>query len=253
MSQINPYLEMVQQLKAHTMILSDTMSDDDNTLAKCDLDNFDCPICNNTGNILYERDGVEYARTCDCLKTRVSIRRLKHSGMEDLIRRYTFGNYQTPDERRKTIKDTALMFCDTDGWLYFQGRPGSGKTHICTAICSELIKDGKNVYYMAWRDESRNLKALMNTEEVDEPLRRLKRVDVLYIDDFLKGSMNEADIRLAFEIINARYNDTKLRTIISSEYPITKVLELDEALGSRIYERSKGFILKAPDENWRLR
>ena len=137
--------------------------------------------------------------------------------------------------------------------MYFQGRPGSGKTHICTAICSDLMRKGKNVYYMAWRDESRTLKSLMNSDEIDEPMRKLKRISVLYIDDFMKGGMSDADVRLAFEILNARYNDSKLRTIISSEYSIEKILELDEALGSRIYERSKGYIMAAPSENWRMR
>lgn len=174
--------------------------------------------------------------------------------MTDLLERYTFDNYQIPDDRRRGIKRSAMAFCEADdGWLYFEGKPGSGKTHICTAICSRLMQTGKNVYYMAWRDESRRLKALVNTDEIDGELNRLKRISVLYIDDFFKGSMTEADVRLAFEIINARYNDSKLRTIISSEYGIGKVLELDEALGSRIYERSKGYILQAPNENWRMR
>ena len=249
----NPYLEILSRLRENSQDSSTTTSSQSKTLEECGLDNFDCPLCGNTGNVLYQKDGMWYGRECECMNTRRSLRRITTSGMSDLLERYTFENYKTPDDKRRGIKAKAEEYCDGEGWMYFQGKPGSGKTHICTAICNRLMQKGKNVYYMAWRDESRKLKGLVNSEEIDEPLNRLKRIAVLYIDDFMKGSQTEADIRLAFEIINARYNDSKLRTIISSEYSIEKILELDEALGSRIYERSKGYIMTAPDENWRLR
>ena len=223
-------------------------------LEECWLDNYDCPVCKNKGEILYEKNGMWYGKECDCMNTRRSIRRIKNSGMLDLLSRYTFDNYEYPDATRRAIVDKAEHYCcEETGWFYIQGKPGSGKTHICTAMCNVMIRVGRNVYYMAWRDESRKLKGLVNSDEIEEPLNRLKRVQVLYIDDFFKGSATEADIRLAFEILNARYNDSKLKTIISSEYSIEKILEMDEALGSRIYERSKGYIMTAPDENWRLR
>ena len=247
-------MEIVNQLRANGRELSSIPSNQSKTLEECGLGTVNCPECNNTGTILYEKDGAWYGKECECMNARRSIRRLKKSGMADLLSRYTFRNYEMPDDTRVAIANTAQMFClFQNGWFYIQGKPGSGKTHICTAICNELIQRGKDVYYMAWRDESRKLKGLVNSDEIEEPLNRLKRVRVLYIDDFFKGSQTEADIRLAFEILNARYNDSKLLTIISSEYSIEQILEMDEALGSRIYERSKEYILRSPDENWRMR
>jgi DNA replication protein DnaC len=83
-------------------------------------------------------------------------------------------------------------------------------------------------------------------------IKKLKRVPVLYIDDFFKGGASDADIKLAFEILNARYNDTALRTIISSEIDLDGLMRIDEAIGGRIYERSRGFAVMAPGENARL-
>lgn len=219
-----------------------------------DLGGVDCPICQNKGYVMYRKDGYDYSKECECMNKRRFLRRIRKSGMSDMLRRYTFDSYETPDATRQKVKDAAERFCGEDtGWFYLAGQSGSGKTHICTAICSRLIEKGWDVYYMEWRDESRQLKAMMNTEELDERLDRLKKVKALYIDDFLKGGVNDADIRLAFEIINARYNDTRLRTIISTEAPIEAILSIDEALGGRIKERSKGFLCKAPKENWRLK
>ena len=76
-------------------------------------------------------------------------------------------------------------------------------------------------------------------------IREIKHAEVLYIDDLFKTGYTKADIRLAFEIINYRYNisrsDKSKRyiTIISCEYELSNIVEVDEALGSRIVEMTK--------------
>ena len=217
-------------------------------------DVYDCPVCHNSG-VLVERDedGILHGRECKCMTIRRSIRRIRKSGLEDALRRYSFMTYETPDERRQAVKDAAIRFCEQDsGWFFIAGQSGSGKSHICTAICGELL-ERRDVLYMLWRDYAVRLKALANKPERDEMMRPLKTVPVLYIDDFLKGRITEADLDLAFELINARYLDSRLRTIISSELKLGNLLHMDEALGGRIYERSRGFMVQPPDENWRLR
>lgn len=242
-------MKIAQQQSAGTSITTET-------LESYDLGGVDCKKCNNTGALLtLKDDGTLYARECDCMAKRRALRRIRRSGLADAMRRYTFQNYETPDETRQKIKAKAVAFCDSSqGWFYIAGRSGSGKSHICTAICSTLMEHGYDVYYMSWRDESTALKALVtDAEAYEEKIAKLKSVAVLYIDDFLKGGDTDADIRLAFEILNARYIDARLRTVLSSEKDITQIMDRDEALGGRIYERSKGFCLVAPKENWRLR
>ena len=108
---------------------------------------------------------------------------------------------------------------------------------------------------MLWRDESVKLKALVNDDaEYYEAITPWKRCRVLYIDDLFKGGASGPDTKLAFEIINFRYNDPKLRTIISSELTVHQLMQLDEAIGSRIYQKTKGFYLEfGKGKNWRLR
>lgn len=186
---------------------------------------------------------------------RVSIRNLERSGLKDQISRYTMQNYVTDTPEREKVRNAAEDFCRNDkGWFFISGKSGSGKTHICTAICSRLMDKGKAVRYMRWRDDSIMLKALTTEgEEYQRLIQPFKSVPVLYIDDFLKGGHTEADIRLAFEILNSRYNDSALRTVISSELSLFEILGLDEATGGRIYERAKGYVIESPRENWRLK
>ena len=88
---------------------------------------------------------------------------------------------------------------------------------------------------MKWRDDSTVIKASIKYADAYAGLvEPLKEAPVLYIDDFLKTNSGEptvADINLAFEIINARYNRKDLVTIISSEYYIGDLLEIDQAVG----------------------
>lgn len=217
-----------------------------------DLGGYDCAKCGNTGTITHQENGILYSKECDCMMIRRSMRRIRNSGMTDMLSRYTLDNF-TETEETKPIKDQAKQFIGDSGWWYIAGRSGSGKTHICTAICSEIIKQGIEVYYMSWRDESVNLKASVNDAEYyDKRMKKLKTVSVLYIDDFLKAGDSDADIRLAFEILNARYNDRKLRTIISSERELETLFDRDEALAGRIYERAINYNIKSPKKNWRI-
>ena len=71
--------------------------------------------------------------------------------------------------------------------VFAGGQVGCGKTHICTGIVRELIKQGREARYMLWRDESTAIKATVKyPEEYAALVEPLKTVDVLYIDDFLK-------------------------------------------------------------------
>ena len=65
---------------------------------------------------------------------------------------------------------------------------------------------------------------------------------VLLIDDLFKGSISKSDINIMFELINHRYFN-KLPVIVSTELSIENLVNIDEALGSRLIEMSKDFLV----------
>lgn len=187
---------------------------------------------------------------------RESILRIERSGLVEVLKDYTLEKYKTPQAWQREAKKMAEQFiADPRGWFCAMGAVGSGKTHLCTAIAGKLLEQGMAVKYMLWRDEAVKIKACVTDDkEYDRLTRPLKTIKCLYIDDFFKGNITAADINLAFEILNSRYNDRKLITIISSEKTIEDLLNIDEAIGSRIYERSKGYYVRVTgDKNWRLK
>lgn len=218
-----------------------------------ELKGVNCPECNNRGYISYTKNGCLYSKPCKCMSMRGALMLARKSGLDDIMKEYTFKSFSTPGDWERMAKEKAVDYVRNGSgkWFYISGAPGSGKTHLCTAICSALLKSGTEVKYVLWRDIAQKLKTSINDPEYERLMDNLKRPQVLYIDDFLKGTVSDADINRAFEIINARYNATSKRTIISSERDLSDVRHYDEAVGSRIVQRSKGYCLKTTGKNWR--
>lgn len=232
-------------------------------------DGYDCKLCKNKGYVvkLMENDGHfhQVVYDCRCVETRNSIMRMKRSGLKDIIKDYTFDKFVASEPWQKAIKEAAQEYAkNPEGWFALCGQSGSGKTHLCTAICREFLLSGRRVRYMLWRDDVVRIKNSVNdSEEYSKAIDEFKTVDVLYIDDLFKtgkapdGSqlkITGADVNVAFEIINYRYNNPNLLTIISSELSEDELLDVDEAIGGRIYERARTFtIAKDRKRNYRIR
>lgn len=226
-----------------------------------DLTGYDCPICKNRGYSTEIRDGYLVSVPCKCMAARRSIRNLEKSGMKELVERHTLENFQTKQSWQSNMKRWATDYLEHGDGMWFSalGSVGAGKTHICTAICGELLKRGEEVRYMLWRDTSVKLKAAVNDdEEYERLILPLKRANVLYIDDLFKtergGKISQADINLAFELLNYRYCGKKLITVISSERTMNELLDIDEAIGSRIFERCgpEYCVELEGKKNWRM-
>ncbi len=225
------------------------------------LPGFECEKCKNRGFSAYvSQDGDIIAKECSCMIRRRAEARMIRSGLGDLLEKCTFETYEATDKPQKNALSLAKDFLEKKEscpWFFVSGKPGTGKTHLCTAICKELLASGYDVRYMMWRDDSRRMKAYANDgPQYDSIVNPVKRVQVLYIDDFFKSGKKDIttpDITLAFDIINERYNHSDSITIISTEFSIRELILLDNALGSRIYEKSKDFSLDfSAGRNYRL-
>lgn len=236
-----------------------------------DRDGYHCDICHNKEYIYEPRFNEFYgtwsetAIPCKCQKVRKVLRRLKKSGLQDAINK-SFKSYEANTEWRKKLKEMVMQWVTEQNgqWLYIGGAPGSGKTHLCVAAMLKLLKQGKEVYYMLWREDIPKLKSLVTDhEEYARKMNEIKNVDILYIDDLFKTGRAEsgakqrptgADINIAFEIINHRYVTNKL-TVITSECTTTELVDIDQALAGRIVEKSEPYCvsLKGREKDWRLK
>lgn len=230
-------------------------------------DGYDCPLCKNKGDMMIIRNGVRYYRSCECSDIRRAKRRIKDSGLGELLELYSFDKYKVTQRWQKELYDKAKRYIGetSDRWFVLLGQSGSGKSHICTAIVGELLKKGIPVRYMSWLTDSVEIKqCITDGNTYSDKVNRLKEVQGLYIDDFFKNDSNSkptaADIKLAIEIINYRYNKARIDkrkryvTIISSERTLKQLIEYDEAIAGRLIEMSSEYmiVIDGKEKNYRL-
>lgn len=221
-------------------------------------DGYECEHCKNRGYTAVACNEGIVTLECRCIPIRRSILRMQQSGLKDKIRDCTFEKFVATESWQQTIKEAAMKYAAApEGWFVLGGQSGCGKTHLCTAICRSLLYSGKSVRYMLWRDEIVRIKdEAQNGTDVQQILDEYKNCEVLYIDDLFKSGdkPTAADVNYAFEIINFRYNNPNLLTIISTEMTVGELLDVDEAIGGRIYERSKAITIgRSRDRNYRIR
>lgn len=207
-------------------------------------------------------DGNNFKR-CECYELDEAERMFYKTGIKDDS--YTFTNFDEWNDITRTMKKVALDYYKNfmqiknsrQNSIAFVGQVGCGKTHLTVALGLNILKNKKvTVVYLSYRDVITELKQNMTDEEFyQKQIGKYQNAKVLLIDDLLKGKTTDSDKNILFEIINYRYIN-HLPIIVSSEYDINALLNFDEAIGSRIYEMCKNFIVEVPkdtDSNYRLK
>lgn len=224
-------------------------------------DLYECDKCKDT-EIIFDIK-TQTARQCECAEKKRYKRILEHSGIAKQFQKIGFKEFQTNTEFQKEAKKIAIDYVKNfndietarNNSIGFLGNCGSGKTHLSVAIANNLMAKNVGVLYMPYRDVVTKLKqVIIDDIEYYRLLNQYKSARVLLIDDFAKGKTTESDINIMFEIINYRYLNNK-PIILSSELNQNKLLDFDEAIGSRIIEMCKTRIVEVTgiENNFRLR
>lgn len=227
-------------------------------------DGFDCPICRNKGCTFYaDENGSIHSIECQCMGRRKAIRAVKSSGADTLLQKHTFANYTHSTAWQDNIYRKALQFAEKDSGTWFiGGQIGCGKTSISIAILNRLLERSKNCRYYVWDSLYKNINNLMINDDYayQKKIQELSNIEVLYLDDFIRTTYTEAEIKTAFEIINNRYmanlGGKHLITLISSQRTMLELMSVDEAIASRICEIGVQYVTsidKDEAKNWRMK
>lgn len=225
----------------------------------------DCPVCKGK-TIVYKavwNEDVGYwscvGSRCKCRATYESRKRLKESGLANIVDGKTFDNYVVENEAQHIAKTKAQRY--ENGWFYIGGQSGFGKTHLCTAIAAKKIDSGVETLYMPWVDVIGDLKREYYRDGFTELLDKYKRVKFLYIDDLFKVKdldathIQRVEMEIAYQLLNYRYINN-LDTVISSEFKLDELNKMDSAIAGRIKEKcGRNFvgITKDANKNWRTK
>lgn len=226
---------------------------------------YNCEKCKDT-EWIFKKDerGIEYAAACECREKKIAARIMTSSGIRAEDTKRGFADFNTFDEPPLvSAKQTAAKYCrdfkeireTRNNSLLLCGASGRGKTTLGMAVANNLISSCVGVRYMPYRDEITKLKQEITDDYAyNEHINRLKSAKVLFIDDMLKGKVTDSDTNIMYEIINYRYLE-RLPLIISTEKVAEELLDFDEAIGSRILEMCKGYVVTFDKSipNYRMR
>ena len=217
-----------------------------------------CSACSGSGRV-YGRDerGYEVLRGCGCGADprRLAILTGLHLPLKFLDS--SLANYSADSPEQARAQGRACRFIDEfvpgatgTRALMFCGPPGTGKTHLLTAILRELavsksVRGRYEEFFLLLSDIRDGFSRGLSSREWLEPLRS---VEVLAIDEVGKGGKNrEWEEGILDEIISVRYNAGR-PTLMATNYPpygadwqyaaAGETAEtLDQRVGPRIYSR----------------
>jgi primosomal protein DnaI len=110
--------------------------------------------------------------------------------------------------------------------LFVSGKYGSGKTYVLAALANELAKQDYKIIFAYYPDLTRELKSSIGTGDLEEKIQSLKKIDMLFLDDF-GGEYFSKFIRdeVLGSILQHRLLDNK-PTFFSSNFPVQELVNV---------------------------
>ena len=102
--------------------------------------------------------------------------------------------------------------------IIFTGATGTGKSYIAQAYANKAMTMGYSALYLRVPRMMQQLHTIRGDEEFLKYLARLKKIDLLILDDFGVSPLKAAEARDMLEIVEDRTNQSSL--IITSQLPI---------------------------------
>lgn len=184
-------------------------------------------------------------------------RMLLNSGLEGRFQAATFENYsaQTPEQVKvvKICQDYVQNFTSAaGGGLWLVGPPGTGKTHLGSAMVSAMIQarqihamiySSREIIRMLRATWGQNRRADESTEQ--EVIDKLARVPLLIIDEIGVSFGSDSEHVQLFDVLDLRYKHARPTVLLSN----LTTAELKQGLGDRAYDRLREGAIAVPC-NW---
>jgi len=133
------------------------------------------------------------------------------------------------------------------GWLFIQGRFGSGKTHLAAAIANKCVSNGIPTLFLTVPDLLDSLRFTFNDKDVsfEERFDQIREAPLMILDDFGTQSATEWAKEKLFQILNFRYVNN-LPMVVTTNLALA---EIDGRLRSRLEEHEfvRHIKISAPD------
>jgi DNA replication protein DnaC len=113
--------------------------------------------------------------------------------------------FQPSLDRTRILALAELKFIDRAEVVHLLGPPGTGKSHLATALAVEAVKAGRSVVFSTLADLIASLAKAERDGTLRERIRYLCRASLLVVDEIGYLPVVPGGGNLFFQLINARY------------------------------------------------
>jgi DNA replication protein DnaC len=135
------------------------------------------------------------------------------------------------------------------------GAPGSGKSHLLSAIGHALIDAGRRVLFTRCSDLVQRLQAARRDLRLPQELAKLDRFDLLILDDLSYVRRDQAETSVLFELIAERYERKSIAITANTPFSQWSDVFVDPAMTIAAIDRlvHHATILEMNAESYRRR
>ena len=137
----------------------------------------------------------------------VASRRRSRSGASPTVKTLAGFDFvfQPSLDKNRILALAELKFIDHAEVVHLLGPPGTGKSHLATALAVEAVKAGRSVYFSTLADIITSLAAAEREGQLRQRLRYLCRAALLVVDEIGYLPVIPGGGNLFFQLVNARY------------------------------------------------
>ncbi len=185
-------------------------------------------------------------------------RLLSSSRIPKLFKTKTFDNFKVTNANRPAYESAVKVSANTEGkGIILAGTPGTGKTHLATAILNVRVQKGQEAIFCTVPELLSDIRRTFGSKnETSELMELVKTADLLILDDLGVEKVTDWVLEELFIIINSRLNNEK-QTIFTTNYvtPSTLIAKMGGIAGQRIVSRIKEMCdwVKVEGEDYRLK